>query len=267
MTADAPLSAATVLSAVRAKLWPAQSHALLEQVRQRTGYGTGPDRYADAVVMSLWPSRGLWLAAVEVKVSRGDWLRELRDPRKAEAVFKFARYRWLVTAEGVVHAGECPEAWGHVEVSRAGKAKVVRDAPVNDAEPPTLTFIASLMRNAAEQQEAVRAEGFSAGVASVDASKLEEAQKALDETSCELAQVRSALAMAEADRDRAVRDQRELYRLAGVPMGAATHWDRKSVERTWKIAETLAGVEPETIASRLEAAAAALRGIGKDGAR
>lgn len=264
---DARPSAAAVLSAARAKLWPAQSHALLEQVRQRTGYGAGPDRYADAVVMSLWPSRGLWLAAVEVKVSRGDWLRELRDPRKAEAIFKFARFRWLVTSEGVVHPGECPDAWGHAEVNRAGKVQVVRDAPSNDAYPPTLEFIASVMRNAAGQQETVRAEGFTAGVASVDTSKLEEAQKALDETSRELAQVRSALAMAEADRDRAVRDQRELYRLAGVPMDAVTRWDRKSVERTWKIAETLAGVDPERFAAQLESAASALRGIGKDGGK
>ena len=40
----------------------------------------------DAVIMSLWPSRGLELHGVEIKVSRADWKREAADPAKAEAI-------------------------------------------------------------------------------------------------------------------------------------------------------------------------------------
>src|SRR4051812_18306594 len=63
---------------------PRPEYVLLEQVRGATGITEGADRSADAIAMSVWPSRGLELHGFEVKVSRGDWLRELREPAKAE---------------------------------------------------------------------------------------------------------------------------------------------------------------------------------------
>jgi hypothetical protein len=41
------------------------------------GTGTHRRRTIDALVMELWPSDGLNLHALEIKVSRQDWLREL----------------------------------------------------------------------------------------------------------------------------------------------------------------------------------------------
>jgi hypothetical protein len=52
--------------------------------------GGGAVRSADAVAMSLYPSRGLRLHGFEIKVSRSDWLHELKQPDKSVAVQRFA---------------------------------------------------------------------------------------------------------------------------------------------------------------------------------
>jgi len=78
---------ADVLDALRYRHRP-PAWAFLEKVRNGTGYQRDA-RTADAIAMSVWPSRGLTLHGFEVKVVRGDWLRELRDPEKADEFFKY----------------------------------------------------------------------------------------------------------------------------------------------------------------------------------
>lgn len=52
------------------------------------GNGTGGNcrRHADALAMNMYPSRGLSIIGFEIKVSRGDLSRELKNPDKAEAI-------------------------------------------------------------------------------------------------------------------------------------------------------------------------------------
>lgn len=88
------MKAHEVIEALR-NLYPAQSYALLEQVGDGTGWST--HRHADAVVMSLWPSRGLTLTGIEVKVAKMDWKRELAQPEKAEAVASYCDF-WMIAA-------------------------------------------------------------------------------------------------------------------------------------------------------------------------
>lgn len=64
--------------------YPAPGYALLPQVANGTGYAAS--RHCDAIALSLWPSRGIRLHGFEIKVARSDWLRELKDPAKAEAI-------------------------------------------------------------------------------------------------------------------------------------------------------------------------------------
>ena len=71
--------------------FPSPQYAFLSQVRNQTGYGNLSDgiRTADAMALGLWPSRGNYLHGFELKVSRSDWLNELKDPAKAEAIAKY----------------------------------------------------------------------------------------------------------------------------------------------------------------------------------
>lgn len=49
----------------------------------------------------------------EVKVSRSDWLRELRTGGlKSEAWRSVCHYWWVVAPPGVVREGELPDGWG-----------------------------------------------------------------------------------------------------------------------------------------------------------
>jgi hypothetical protein len=59
--------------------------ALFGNVRNTTGSGSRQERYADGIAVSLWPSRGLEIHGIEIKVDRQDWKRELADPELQKA--------------------------------------------------------------------------------------------------------------------------------------------------------------------------------------
>lgn len=85
--------------------------AFVTHVRNAAGHQA--NRTIDAMAWGLWPSRGLLVDAFEVKCSRADWLRELKDPAKADAFADCADRFWIVAANGdVVKDGELPEGWG-----------------------------------------------------------------------------------------------------------------------------------------------------------
>jgi hypothetical protein len=66
---------------------------------------------------------------VEFKTSRSDWLKELHDPAKAEAFFKYIHRFWLVISDpSIVLPGELPPLWGLMAVQK-GKLKVIVNAP------------------------------------------------------------------------------------------------------------------------------------------
>ena len=96
--------------------YPIEEWALAFEVAPETGGGT---RRADAVAMNMWRSRGHAIHGFEFKVSRSDWLRELKEPSKADAVAQYCDYWWLVIdGDHIVKDGELPEGWGLLTVTR-----------------------------------------------------------------------------------------------------------------------------------------------------
>lgn len=103
-------------------------YAFMTHVRNAAGFEAS--RTFDAVAMSLWPSRGLSLHAFEVKCSRGDWLREMKEPAKAEAAARVCdRFSVVAATDTIVAEGELPLTWGLLVV-RGGKLVCVKDAPL-----------------------------------------------------------------------------------------------------------------------------------------
>lgn len=136
------------------KRFEAPEWALLEEVAPRTGGGT---RYADAVSMNLWHSRGHALYGFEIKTSRGDWLRELKQPEKTEqSVFAYCDRWYIVAPAGVVKDGELPPTWGLFELRATGLVEKVAGKNL-EAKPLTRAFFASLMRRGHEQIESIAA--------------------------------------------------------------------------------------------------------------
>lgn len=159
---------AALVKRFRAPAW-----ALLEQVADGTGYGIS--RYADAMAMGLWPSRGLDLHGIEVKVSRGDWLRELKRPDKADPLAVYCDFWWLAVAPDVVDmkVDAIPERWGVLVLESRGLVQH-REAVRNpSAEDLDRSLVAAILRRASERNvpkesiqgliDAARDEGFERG--------------------------------------------------------------------------------------------------------
>jgi hypothetical protein len=132
------------------KRYAAPEWAFMEEVAPKTGGGT---RYADGVAVNLWTSRGHAVHGFEIKVTRSDWLRELKDPSKAEPVFRYCDHWFIVAPRGVVHEHELPPTWGLLEVRAAGLV-VSKAAPKLEPQPVSRAFFASMMRRGFELLDA-----------------------------------------------------------------------------------------------------------------
>lgn len=111
------------------------------------------NRVADFVAIDKY-SASQALIGHEVKVSRADWLTELRDPTKADPVKRFCTYWYLVVPDAsIVHDGELPEGWG-LMVKAGERLRIKVRAPKLTPEPMTLDFVAGL--TAAAQRTAYR---------------------------------------------------------------------------------------------------------------
>lgn len=79
----------------------------------------------------------------EVKVSRGDWLRELRDPSKAEHWVRYCHHWWVVAPKGVVKLEELPPNWGLLQPAGARLRAEVK-APLLTAEDMPSPFVIAI---------------------------------------------------------------------------------------------------------------------------
>lgn len=121
--------------------------AFLTNVRNGTGFARR-EGYADAISMELTPSRGLKLNGFELKVSRADWLRELKNPHKADFFYEHCdRWFLVVSDKDIVQEGELPEEWGLIAPKGTGMG-VIKGAPVHETKPIDRLFLASLIRSA-----------------------------------------------------------------------------------------------------------------------
>lgn len=161
------------LQALIAKRYAAPAYATLLHVRNQTGFQRRV-RTADALAMSLYPSRGLDLMGFEIKCDRGDWKRELEDPTKAEEICRFCDRWWIVVADAsIVQPGELPSAWGLLVPNDKGLVCKV-EAPKRTSEPMTREMLAGLLRNVTEtyvpragirdETERKREEGYQLGL-------------------------------------------------------------------------------------------------------
>ena len=137
--------------------------ARAEHVKNMAGWSA--NRICDYMAIDLWTggygaSRvGPMLHGHEVKVSRSDWLVELKDPEKAEAFKQFCDYWWLVVSDrSVVRADELPEGWG-LMVASGRSTRVVRQATRLSPVPMTRDLQATLMRATAKTAARLAVEG------------------------------------------------------------------------------------------------------------
>ncbi len=130
--------------------YQSSAYAFLKRVRNQTGYSKASVRTADALAMSLWPSRGIHLEGFEIKIARSDWLKELSEPLKADEIGQFCNYWWIVVHDAkIVNLSEVPQNWGLIVAGKSGN-KVIKDAPFISAKAPDAQLLAGIMRNVCE---------------------------------------------------------------------------------------------------------------------
>jgi len=129
------------------KKFPASEYALMAEVRDAAGFGAS--RSADFLAMGLWPSRGLDMIGIERKSFRGDWLKELKTPEKAENIYQYCdRWYLLTDNENVAKIDEIPINWGWMHINVDGKLKVIKEAPKLSPIPISKSFLACVLKRA-----------------------------------------------------------------------------------------------------------------------
>lgn len=152
-TKPEPLTAAEVNACIKRHFGTAgEQYSVLFEVRNGTAWRA--NRSVDAVVMGLWPSLGMELWGMEVKVSRHDWKRELANPEKASDVFGYFDRWFLVAPENIVGTGELPEPWGWF-VPEGGRLRQMRPATKNtEVKAVDRHFLGALLRQTARHDDA-----------------------------------------------------------------------------------------------------------------
>jgi hypothetical protein len=122
--------------------------SIAEHVRSAAGFDA--TRTADFVALDMWPSKGLELHGHEVKVSRSDWLHELAQPEKCQAVRQYCNRWWLVVSDRAIVRNDLPDGWGLMAPGRDGQLRVYVTAPTLHPVEPPRTFWVALTRAVAK---------------------------------------------------------------------------------------------------------------------
>lgn len=110
------------------------------------GTGRHANRHVDAVVMDLWPSRGLTLHAMEIKCSMSDLKRELANGQKSEEIAQHCDFFSIVAPAGMVKKMPLPHAWGLIEIRSDGAFTFPVPAKQTKARVVDRAFMAAFAR-------------------------------------------------------------------------------------------------------------------------
>lgn len=132
------------MTAAAAPSPPISAHDLCEQIRRRyeppewhcEAEVTIERRRLDVVAFNMWGARKWRIVGFEIKVRRGDWLKELQNFQKSEGWLAVCDAFYVVTTPGLVKSDELPEGWGHLEL--AGSRLMTKRAAL--AREPLSTF-------------------------------------------------------------------------------------------------------------------------------
>lgn len=104
---------------------------------QKFEYGSGRPR------VPVGPPMHFPVIGFEVKVSRGDWLRELRDLSKSEAWKMYCTHFYVVAPKDVVKPEELPTGWGLIIAGPTGLRTKIKSpyTPALDMPAPIVAGI------------------------------------------------------------------------------------------------------------------------------
>lgn len=128
-----------------------------KEFRAGTGYAPGSERYLDAWVMDTFPSSGMTKTAIEIKVSRSDFLREKKSPMKRDSALRISNHFYFCAPAGLLTVRDLPDECGLIEVVESFDGDLTKpiftarfavDAPFRECPGASWLFVASLARRA-----------------------------------------------------------------------------------------------------------------------
>ena len=119
-------------------------YVVAEHVRSAAGFYAR--RTCDFIALDTWPSSRFELIGHEVKISRSDWLRELKEPSKAAEFTRWLNRWYVVVPEArIVRPEELPDGWGLMVLTRNRLIRT-RLARRNEPPPVPMTRLAAFAR-------------------------------------------------------------------------------------------------------------------------
>lgn len=152
---------------------------MLFELRDGTGW-SGRGQRMDAFAMHTWPSRKFHRVGYEIKLSRGDFLGELRQFHKRDWAMSITNEFWFVAPPKVIEVEELPEGCGLLTVTGDGDGlKTARAAVQRKVDDLKMPQIASILRKAAPQTafDSVRWSLAGRELTDEDLSKILEAER------------------------------------------------------------------------------------------
>lgn len=247
------MTAADIINALAAK-YRAPEYAFLTEVRNSVGF-SAKVRTADAMAMSLWPSRGLYMTGFEVKVSRADWKKELEQPDKAEELARFCKMWFVACPDKMIDKDEAPPGWGLIHVKEDGGLKYAKPAPEHQAVEPTWMLFASLIRDVVENwvPSTLVDQRIEAASRERMARRIEQEGYELKEAKRQLEKLRENIAAFEAESGIKIdRYSDHFNREIGVAVAALRRWQGVPHEELQQIAQRVNRLSQEINTVALE---------------
>ncbi len=115
---EGKVTTADLMGLLRAK-YERGRYALLFDVPDAVS--TDQRRRIDAIAVDCWRSGGRTIEGFELKISRGDWLREMKQVDKADPFVALCDRFWLVTGDSkIAKLEEIPACWGWMAATKGG---------------------------------------------------------------------------------------------------------------------------------------------------
>jgi hypothetical protein len=103
----------------------------------------------DGFAIARYESAKARRIAYEIKVSRGDFLAEMKDPDKRVAALRVSNEFYFVAPKGLIQPQEIPAECGLIEVDDQGRTRIRVKAPWRDAEITAALLLAVARKVAA----------------------------------------------------------------------------------------------------------------------
>jgi hypothetical protein len=149
------LTAAQCLKAIHALHSDPLQWAVFDEFYPGTGTSSGSGTRLDTFVVNCWPSGGYVSVAYEIKVSRQDFINELKQPAKRRFGLLISNQFYFVTPVGLLTVDEIPVECGLREVMPDLSIRHTKTAPHRERLPASWALLAAVARRVGRlEQEA-----------------------------------------------------------------------------------------------------------------